>query len=180
MNYAFAGLLALALSGPVLAAEKSITPEIQALLDAHKKVIAGWAADPVIVTAVQDQNISGPLSGVDNEAWKKLDPENLIVKRFQQNPAGMLLARKLKEANGVYAEAFVCAAKGEKVAFVEKTTSYIHAGTPKFDVPMSGKDWQGEPAFDESSQINAVQISTPVLDDKGHPIGVLVVGIAIQ
>ena len=74
-------------------------------------------------------------------------------------------------------EAFLNGALGEKVAFVEKTTSYIHKGQAKFDVPYTtGKTWQGSPEFDESSQTYAIQISVPVLVD-GRPAGALVVGV---
>ena len=66
------------------------------------------------------------------------------------------------------------------MAFVEKTSSYIHNGQPKFDVPFSsGKAWQGKPEFDESSQAYAVQVSVPVLAE-GKPIGVLVVGVNLE
>jgi hypothetical protein len=63
------------------------------------------------------------------------------------------------------------------VAFVEKTSSYIHKGQPKFDVPFgSGKVWQGQPEFDESSQTHQLQVSVPVLSG-GKAVGVLVVGL---
>ena len=67
----------------------------------------------------------------------------------------------------------------EKVAFLEKTSSYLHDKAGKFTTPFTKKTaWQGEPEFDESSQTYAVQISAPVLD-RGETIGVLVVGITL-
>ncbi len=96
------------------------------------------------------------------------------------NQAGRLLKKKLREGVGVYAEAFVSAAQGEKVAFVEKTTSYIHKGAAKFDVPFqTGKPWQGAPELDDSSQMYTVQISVPVVDADKR-IGVLVVGVNVS
>ena len=38
-------------------------------------------------------------------------------------------------------------------------------GKPKHDVPMTGKSWQGPVEIDESSGIQQLQISVPVLDD---------------
>ena len=58
------------------------------------------------------------------------------VKAYQASPAGQLLTKKIKDSNDAYSEAFLNAAQGEKVAFVEKTTSYIHRGSAKFDVPF--------------------------------------------
>jgi hypothetical protein len=138
-----------------------------------------WAADPVLVAAVKAQNEKGPIPGMDNAAWKATEHSNPLVQTFQKNTAGVWLTEKLKASDGLFTEAFLSAAKGEKVAFVDKTTSYIHSGSAKFDVSMSGKEWQGEPEFDESSQAYAIQISTPVLDN-GTTIGVLVVGVAVK
>ena len=102
-----------------------------------------------------------------------------LVKEFQSNPAGQYLKQKIADSNGTYAEAFLSAAQGEKVAFFEKTTSYLHKGTPKFDVPFSsGKPWQGQPEFDESSQTHQVQVSVPVVSG-GKSVGVLVVGVSL-
>jgi len=170
------------LSGLLLAASAfaaPLTPAQQAAIDSQKKLIAKWAAKRVVIKAVRTQNENGPIPGMDNKAWQALRPGNPIVTVFEKNSAGIWLTRKLNDGKGLYSEVFLNAAKGEKAAFVEKPTSYIHAGTPKFDVPMSGKIWQGEPSMDESSKIYSVQIAVPVLDD-GKPIGALVVGIAID
>ncbi len=151
---------------------------MQTVLDAQKKLIAGWAADPVIVAAVKEQNKKGPIPGMDNEKWKDTKKTDSVVKGFETSPAGALLAKKVKDSKGLFTEAFLSAAKGEKVAFVDKPTSYIHAGNPKFDDPMNnGKPWQGKPELDESTQTKQVQIAAPVTD-KGKTIGVLVVGVS--
>ena len=156
-----------------------MTPATQAQIDKHKTVIAGWATDPVIVSAVKDQNGKGPLAGLDNPKWKTIRRSDPVVKAFQDNPAGKMLTAKIEAGGGVYSEAFLSAAQGEKVAFVEKTTSYIHVGQPKFDVPFtSGKSWQGKPEFDESAQTYQLQISVPVVAD-GKSIGALVVGVSL-
>jgi hypothetical protein len=156
-----------------------LTAQQQASLDGRKKVIAKWAARPVVVKAVKAINEKGPLPDMTNATWAALRPEDAIVVSFQKSPAGLWLAKKLEDSKGLFSEAFLNGAKGEKVAFASKTTSYIHAGSPKFDVPMTGKTWQGEPEMDASSKVYSVQISTPVLDgDK--PIGVLVVGVAVD
>ena len=163
-----------------LAASFEITPAVQAELDRQKQVVAGWAADPVIVNAVREQNAKGPIPGMDNAKWKTTRRSDPVVKQFPANPAGQYLRAKLEASGGAVSEAFLNAAGGEKVAFVEKTTSYIHAGQAKHDVPFTtGRPWQGKPEFDESTQTYAVQISVPVLDG-GKPIGSLVVGVNLS
>ena len=162
------------------AASFEITPAIQAELEKQKAVVAKWAASPAIVSAVAEQNRKGPIAGMDNAKWKVTRRTDPMVTGFQSNAAGQFLKARLAESQGAVSEAFLNAAQGEKVAFYEKTTSYIHRGSAKFDVPFNtGKSWQGKPEFDESSQTYAIQISVPVLAE-GKTIGALVVGVNLS
>jgi hypothetical protein len=43
-----------------------------------------------------------------------------------------LLTGKLDQSRGAIVKAFLSAARGEKVAFAEKTIYYLHAGMAKF------------------------------------------------
>lgn len=157
-----------------------VTPAVQTALDRHVEVVKGWAASPVVVKAVLAQNEKGPIAGLDNRKWKTVRRSDELIKRFQTNEAGWFLTQKVKASNGTYSEAFLSAAHGEKVAFFEKTTSYIHKGAAKFDVPFTtGKPWQGKPEFDESSQTHQIQVAVPVVAD-GKAVGVLVVGVNLS
>lgn len=169
-----------ALPAASFALDFEITPAVQAELDREKAVVAGWAADPIVVKAVQEANRQGPIPGMDNAKWKGMRRSDPVVKQFQTNSAGRFLTAKLRESNGTDTEAFLNGSKGQKVAFVEKTTSYIHAGAAKHDVPLTtGRPWQGKPEFDESTQTYAIQVSAPVVAN-GAPIGSLVVGISLS
>ncbi|MDX2227029.1 MAG: hypothetical protein SFY92_08080 [Verrucomicrobiae bacterium] len=161
----------------LLAKDKVITPLQQKQIDKCIKEVSAWAANPVLIKALQEQNAKGPVPGLTNDVWKGKLRTSDEIKAYQSNPAGAFLSSSLAASGGLYGEAFLSAAQGEKVAFVQKTTSYIHKGKEKFDAAFdSGKPWQGKPEFDESSQNYLVQISVPVLD-KSKAIGVLTVGI---
>ena len=177
----FVTILALMLVATVAhAASFEMTPAVQAELDKQKTVVAAWAADPVIVGAVKEQNAKGPIAGMDNPKWKTTRRSDPVVKELQANAAGQLLKKKIEGSGGAFNEAFLNGSRGEKAAFFEKTSSYIHVGQAKFDVPYtSGKSWQGKAEFDESSQTYAIQISVPVMAD-GKPIGALVVGVNLS
>ncbi len=178
----WAAVAAAVLGGAAAQAQRTfeITPAVQAEIDRQKAVIAGWAASPELVRAVKEQNAKGPLPGMDNARWKATRRGDLTVRGFQMNPAGRFLKAKLDAGGLTYSEAFLNAARGEKAAFVEKTTSYIHLGQPKFDVPFqSGQPWQGTPELDDSSQMFMLQLAVPVLE-QGRPIGVLVVGVNVS
>jgi hypothetical protein len=153
-----------------------MTPAVQKEIDRHVEVAKSWAANPAIVKAVEAQNAKGPIPGMDNAKWKTVRRSDDLVKGFQTCEAGKFMKTKADEAGEIYPEAFLSGAQGEKVAFIEKTTSYIHKGSAKFDVPFGGKAWQGQPEFDESSQTHQIQVGVPVVSG-GKSIGVLVVGI---
>lgn len=169
-------LVGLGLAGTAWGAD--LSPAVQKEIDKHIEVVKGWAANPVLVKAVEAQNAKGPIAGMDNPKWKSVRRSDEVVKGFQSCEAGKFLKAKAEEGKEAYPEAFLSGAQGEKVAFIEKTSSYIHKGMPKFDVPFGGKAWQGKPEFDESSQAHQVQVGVPVLSG-GKPIGVLVVGLNV-
>lgn len=162
----------------VVAQSFEITPAIQAELEKQKQALGAWAADPIIVNAVKEQNAKGPIGGMDNPKWKTVRRSDPIVHGLINNPAGQFLKRKIEASGGSLDKAFLNGAQGEKVAFGEKTISYLHKGQEKFDVPIAtAKPWQmNKPWFDESLQAYALQVAVPVLDG-GKPIGVLVASV---
>ena len=155
-----------------------VTPAVQAELDRAKAIAETWAADPVIVEAVKAQNAKGPIAGMDNAKWKGVRRTDPIVQGMVGSPAGQFLKAKAQATGGLLAKVFLSGSLGQKVAFGEKTISYLHKGQEKFDAPMSsGKPWQmAKPWFDESLQSYELQIAVPVLDG-GAPIGVLVASV---
>ncbi len=174
------GMLFLLFNTSLYAGEFMMTPAIQSQLDKQKTLIATWAANPIVVQAVEKQNQIGPLPGMDNAKWKLIRRSDALINEFQTNAAAQYLKSMQAKSKVAISEAFLSAAKGEKVAFIEKTSSYIHQGQAKFDLPFTtGKAWQGKPEFDESTQTYAIQIAVPVLS-ASKPIGVLVVGINLS
>jgi hypothetical protein len=137
----------------------------------------GWAGSAPVVQAVLAQNQKGPIAGMDNPKWKTVPENDAVVQGFIKNEAAAFLKEEMEKTDGVVTGAFLNAAQGEKVAFTDKTGSYIHKGSAKFDAPFTtGKAWQGQPELDDSGKVFEVQVSVPVLFE-GKSIGVLVVEI---
>ena len=150
----------------------------QTKVDAKVKQVETLAADPVVIKSVKAQNSSMPAdcAALDQDKWKTLGVLDPLVRGFSKNEAGTLL--KSKKAADI-SEAFISAANGTKVAFLNKPTNWSHKGKPKHEVPMTGKTWQGAVEVDDSTGLRQVQVSVPVLDD-GKPIGSLVVGLDLS
>jgi len=149
---------------------------LQAKVGALTKQVQTWAADPVIVNAVKAYNAAPPAdsTAMNQDKWKALPILDPFVRGFTKNPVAEFIKSKKTD---VVSEAFVSGADGNKVAFLAKTTSWCHKCKPKHDVPMTGKTWQGPVEVDESTGLQQVQVSVPVLEgDKA--IGSLVVGLS--
>ena len=157
---------------------EGLEPALQAKIDAQIKVISTWAADPVLVKAVQAQNASTPAeyASMSQEKWKELKVLDPFVRAFTKNEVAMFLKAKKTE---FVSEAFLSDAAGLKVAFLSKTSNWSHKGKAKHDVPLTGKTWHGPIEVDESTGVQQVQVAVPVKDgDK--VIGSLVVGLSLS
>jgi len=173
-------IVLMCICAPAFSGEYQLREKIQNELNKRKIEISAWVTDALIIKAVNEQNAKGPIVGMDNPTWKLAKRTDPVVAAFRTCAAGQFLKDKIHSEGSAFSEAFLNGAQGEKVAFVEKTSSYIHKGCPKFDVPFQEKTvWQGLPEYDESTQTYAIQISVPVLEH-GKPIGVLVVGVNLS
>jgi hypothetical protein len=171
-------ILALALAALLRnAAAQSITPAIQAKIDAKFQEITAWAADPVIVEAVRAHNAGLPpdQAGLTQEKWTAMTVLDPLVRSFSKNAAGAFLKAKKDD---IVTLPFLSDATGYKVAFTAKTTNWCHKGAPKHEVPMTGKTWQGPIELNQATGLQQIQIAVPVLDG-GKPIGSLVVGLSL-
>ncbi len=180
MNIRIPTLLAImfAMFASLVARAEKPDAKVQEAIDAKVKIIKTWAADPVLVGAVKEQNATLPAeyAAMTQDKWKSLTVVDPFVRAFSKNAAGQFLKGKKDD---FVAEAFLSAANGMKVGFLAKTTNWSHQGKPKHDEPMKGQTWQGEIEVDESSGVQCVQVGVPVLDgDK--PIGSLVVGLNVS
>ncbi len=169
-------LICAVLVAPLFGGDR-LNEHAQAKLDQWLEQTKRWASDPVLVQAVaaQNQTLAPELAAMTQEKWQGLSDLDPLVFALTRNSVGQFLKTKKTHA---LTEAFVSDARGLKVGFLKKTTSWCHQGKPKHDEPMAGKVWQGKPEVDQSSGMTQVQIALPILAE-GKPIGSLVLGVSI-
>lgn len=175
----FAVVFAALLASPLVTSAQTIDAAMQAKIDAKIAVLIATAADPVIVNAVRERNtaITPEHAAITEEKWKALTVLDPLVRSFAKNPIAVFLKGK-KETDDFFTMFQLSDAKGRKIAFtMAKSQFWITAGNPKFDVPMTGKTWQGPVELNTATGVQQLQVSVPVLDD-GKPIGVLICGIS--
>lgn len=171
-------MYALLLALTVTVQAQSLAPELQARIDTKTKEFQAWAAAPEILNAVKAYNAHPPAeaAAMTQDKWKTLPVLDPFVRSLTKNAAAEFLKSKKGD---VVTEAFISGADGTKVAFLSKPTNWSHKGSPKHEVPMSGKTWQGPVEVDESTGLQQVQVAVPVLDGD-RPIGSLVVGLSVS
>ncbi len=131
--------------------------------------------DATVISEVKTLTANPPLPGMTNEQWKSVTIIGPEVKTLSKNTLATYLKSKKDET---ITELFVSDSAGNKIAFFSKTTSFCHKGKPKHDIPMTGKTWIGEVEIDESTGVQQVQVSFPVLDGK-KVIGSIVAGLSL-
>ena len=158
-----------------LVARAQLTPGQQTQIDHCIQMVETWAADPVIVQAVVEQNhhLDEAAAALTNDAWKALTLLSPAVRAVAKNPAALALKGHAADWTS---EVFLNDAEGRKVAFLAKTTSWSHATSAKHTQPMAGHTWQGPVEVDSSSGLQQVQVAVPVLAE-GKVVGSLVVGV---
>ena len=163
------------LLGSLHAAE--LSTEAKTKLEAKIASIKSLGSDPEIVKVVKEYNINPPAAYKDmtNDQWKTLSIMSQDVRAFSKNTIAVYVKTKIDKS---VSEVFISAANGCKVAFLSKPSSWSHKGKPKHDLPMTGKFWIGEVEVDESTGIQAIQVSVPILDG-AKPIGSIVFGFNV-
>ena len=177
-SYNFLRLVGLMLLTVASLKAEAMNEKSQARVDFWIAEAKTWAADPNLVKAVAAQNTSLPAeyAAMTQEKWETLSDVDPLVRALTKNAASQVLRDKKTDA---LTEAFVSDAKGLKVAFLTKSTSWSHSGKPKHDVPMTGQTWQGKLELDKSSGARQIQVSVPIQQD-GKPIGSLVIGVSLS
>lgn len=151
-------------------------PEIKARFDAKVKQLQHFSTDPQIVSAVKSYNATTPSAeakAMTNEQWHSLTLFDPFVRSIGKSALSEYL-KTLRDDE--VAKVFVSGADGGKVGFDAKTEHWTHKGMPKHEVPMSGQMWIGAVKLDDSTGLQMIQVSFPVLDG-GKPIGSLVFGL---
>jgi len=179
----FLPLAVLLAAAPALAAD-DFTPALQAYLASD---IAPWAADPVLVAAINAQN--AVTAGYDQARIDALDQEwqatvgtggNALVAGVLTGPAADFLRARIAESGGTVTEAFVTDAKGLNVAASDPTSDYWQGDEDKFQKVFPAPDgvFISDVELDESTQRYQGQISLTITDPAtGAAIGTLTVGV---
>ncbi len=151
---------------------------MQAKVEAYKKKLVEWAANPVVVAAVKEANAKGGAVGMTNGKWNDLDEKDPAVTAFETNKAGVLVGKW--EADKGLNKLIIRDDKGNLVAANGKPLVFNNVGRPTFANPFKGQVWAAaEIKPDPTTGIKSVQAGAPVMDG-GKVIGVIHAGITAE
>ncbi|NEX44772.1 PDC sensor domain-containing protein [Pseudotabrizicola algicola] len=152
------------------------------------EAMASWAADPVLIAAVRDQNLRHDgLSQTDIDAldmtWraelgKSVHP---VVDSVVQTVPSDLLRAAVEASTGLMTEVFVMDALGLNVAASAATSDYWQGDEAKFTetFPKGAEAIHvSDVEFDESTQMYQIQVSFSLTDPAdGAVIGAVTVAL---
>lgn len=177
--------LAFAIGSSTMAQADTVQAAMQTFLDDN---IAAWAADPVLVAAINAQN--GETASFDQAKIDEMDllwrgfvgiDDADIIANVIANPAADFLRSQVTASGGAITEAFVMDARGLNVAASEPTSDYWQGDEAKFtQTYMVGATAVhfSDVELDDSTQEVQGQVSMTIVDQAtGEAVGALTVGI---
>jgi len=157
---------------------------IQQVLGKKIAEIQEFACHPSIVDAVRLQNdrqmALSEIKDLDKQ-WTSTRELTAHKRALQEGKAGRLLTLKIHKNRAIYNEGFATDNQGANVLACPPTSDYWQGDETKWQAAYNGgagKTYVGPVTLDESTGVNAVQISVPILDH-GKTIGVLIMGVRL-
>ena len=150
--------------------------------------IATWANDPVLVAAIEAQNVT-----TSTMSQTEIDTLDLIwraesaapdasatIQPVLSNAAAAFLRDHVAASGGIISEAFVMDAVGLNVAASAVTSDYWQGDEAKWQqtYPMgAGAVHIGDVEYDESSLTVQGQVSMVITNEAGAAIGAITIGL---
>ena len=161
------------------------------LTDLAKTEIAGFAANAILIDAINAQNAvsaaydQAKIDALDTQWRAEVDASSKpLIDTTLGNAASAYLKTVQDESMGKYTEIFVMDAKGLNVAQSTLTSDYWQGDEDKFTASFgAGADAVhiGEIEQDESTQAFQSQVSVPITDPAtGALIGAITVGVDVS
>ena len=174
-----AGLAAgLFFAGVAASAADPMPAPVQAKVEAYKKKLVEWGANPAVVAAVKESNAKGGIAGMTNGKWNDLDEKDPVVKAVETSKAGVLVNKWEEDKN--INKLVVRDEKGNIVAASGKPLIYNAASRPAVANAIKGQVWAADEIKpDPTTGIKSVQAGAPVMDG-GKVIGVIHAGITAE
>jgi hypothetical protein len=161
-------------AGLVTAQDKSVP---KSLAKFANETLTGVGQDAQLVAFTARDNASPAdvekLRALDKR-WQANDKIDDFVKALMSNPVSARLQKQIS-AYKYIPEAFIMNAQGTIIGETNRTSTYWKGEQEKFTGAYNGGAgalWFGKLAYDESTKINGVQISVPVVKG-GKAIGAI-------
>lgn len=165
-------------------------PMQQAMQSVLEDNIMNWANDPLIISAVQAQNVetaaydAAKIDELDR-LWRGFigNTDAEIITAVLQNATADFLRMQVAQSNGAITEVFIMDARGLNVAASQATSDLWQGDEAKFqDTFLIGPTavHYSDIELDDSTQTVQGQVSMTLVDqDTGAPVGAITVGINI-
>lgn len=175
----------------VIISEKSFSKKIFIKkIQQHISMMEKWSNHKTVIEAVKKENNNkkniNEIKKLDLKWINSVGVPNFI-KKFLNNKCAKYLKEMQKKEDWV-AEIFVMDNQGAIVCATNKTSDYMQGDEAKWKKSYMpdrngvghGKIFIDKAKFDESTQAFLVQVSVPVITERGETIGVVTIGIDLD
>ena len=152
--------------------------------------LSAIAENPALVAAIEAQNAEtagydqAKIDALDTQWRAEVDSSSRpLIDGVLANDASAYLMQAQEESEGLFTEIFAMDAKGLNVGQSAVTSDYWQGDEGKWQntYPVgAGAIDIGDIEQDESTQTFQSQVSIPVLDETGAPIGAITFGVNIE
>jgi len=137
------------------------------------------------INACKEQNSKGmtleQIKALDKE-WQNSGSDTELKRSMSESQLGLFLKNLIENNADKYNEVFFTDAQGANIAAYPLTSDYWQGDEAKFTEAYAGgkgKIYIGDVEYDESTKVEAVQISAPIYYNK-EVIGVFIMGVKID
>ena len=182
--------LALLVTGSSVGSAAAPAPAL-AIPEALIAEIRAWARDPVLIAAINEQNVRH--AGLDDTGINDLDQRwraettsatRPLIDAVLANAASAHLKKVKDHAGGLYTEIFVMDNRGLNVGQSDVTSDYWQGDEAKWQKSYGGGAGGllvDEVEFDESTQTYQCQVSVAIVDSASQAvIGAVTVGVNVE
>lgn len=186
-KYLYSSFLLIFLSGlnNLSLAENSLSRhEVKHLLRHKIASIKDLTENPIIIAETRKHNAKNtPLKSIleINKHWSSYPDSHPQKQEMHQSIIGLYFKNIVEFENSIYSEIFLTDNQGANIAAWPITTDYWQGDEKKWSGAFnsgSGDIYIGQLEYDQSSNMNAIQISVAVMDNE-KAIGVLIAGIKL-
>jgi methyl-accepting chemotaxis protein len=160
--------------GEHLQSEAAVTMGgIRTYLDERIHDVKEWVNAPIVRRAAKDAATQAEELGLTALSVDEIEARMAETRALADDPELTRYLADIFERQPAFTEVFFTDAHGYNVAYSNMTSDFVQAGEGWWDTAWEDGFYLGEPEYDDSAGVYAVEVCARIDDADGTPLGVL-------